>query len=259
MPRVPVNGTQIDYQEFGEGQAIVFCHGAGGNLLSWWQQIPYFSQEYRCITFSHRGFGHSYDAPDGPGMESFVDDLAALLDHLEIESAHLVAQSMGGRTALGFAIEYTTRTRSLVLADTTGGMGELNVEQALADWRERQGSGRELAFRALAGRFWDTNPTLANLYLQISRTNPPRPRIAGVLSGGPRGAELSNLKVPTLFVVGDEDEITPPHVIEAAAAHVPGSEVLRVPGCGHSVYFENPEVFNFEVGRFIGQAGAPGA
>ena len=43
MPRVPVNGIQIDYQEFGEGQAIVFCHGAGGNLLSWWQQIPHFS------------------------------------------------------------------------------------------------------------------------------------------------------------------------------------------------------------------------
>ena len=102
MPRVPVNGIQIDYQEFGEGQAIVFCHGAGGNLLSWWQQIPYFSQEYRCITFSHRGFGHSYDAPDGPGMESFVDDLAALLDHLEIESGPLGGAVYGRQDGAGF-------------------------------------------------------------------------------------------------------------------------------------------------------------
>ena len=259
MPRVPINGIEIDYQEYGEGDAIVFCHGAGGNLLSWWQQIPYFSESYRCITFSHRGFGHSYDVPDGPGMKSFVEDIAALLDHLEVDSTHLVSQSMGGRTALGFAVAYTTRTRSLVLADTTGGMGEPDVEQALDDWWKRQTPGRELGFRALGHDFGTREPALANLYLQISRTNPPRPQIAGVLSGGPRGAELANLKVPTLFIVGDEDDITPPHIIEAASAHIPGSEVIRVPGCGHSVYFENPDVFNFEVGRFIAQAQAPGA
>ena len=79
------------------------------------------------------------------------------------------------------------------------------------------------------------------------------------MSGGPRGAELTNLKVPTLFIVGDEDDITPPHIIEAASAHIPGSEVIRVPRCGHSVYFENPDVFNFEVARFIAQSQAPGA
>ena len=259
MPKAPINGIEMDYQEYGDGEAIVFCHGAGGNLLSWWQQIPYFSAGYRCVTFSHRGFGHSYDAPNGPGMRAFADDLAALLDHLEVDAAHLVAQSMGGRTALGFAVENTTRTRSLVLADTTGGMGEPDVERSLADWRARQDSSRELAFRALADEFRTWNPALANLYVQISRTNPPRPDISGVLSGGPRGADLANLKIPTLFIVGEQDDITPPHVIEAASAHIPGSEVIRVPGCGHSVYFENPAVFNFEVGRFIAQASAPGA
>ncbi len=259
MPKAPVNGIEIDYQEAGSGDAIVFCHGAGGNLLSWWQQMPRFSRSYRCVTFSHRGFGHSYDVPDGPGMAAFVDDLAALLDYLEIESAHLVAQSMGGRTALGFAVEHTTRTRSLVLADTTGGMGEPDVERALSDWRSRQSDTQELAFRALAEDFRVRQPELANLYVQISRTNPPRPRIEGVLSGGPRGAELAGLKAPTMFIVGEEDSITPPHVIELAAARIPGSEIVRVPGCGHSVYFENPRVFDFEVERFIAQAGAPGA
>ena len=95
MPRIPINGIEMDYQEYGEGDAVVFLHGAGGNLLSWWQQIPTFSEEYRCVTLSHRGFGHSYDVPDGPGVTAFVDDLVALLDHLEIESAHLVAAVHG--------------------------------------------------------------------------------------------------------------------------------------------------------------------
>ncbi len=259
MPKAPINGIEIDYQEYGEGPAIVFCHGAGGNLLSWWQQIPYFSENYRCITFSHRGFGHSPDLPDGPGMAAFADDLLGLLDHVDVESAHIVSQSMGGRTALEFAVAYTTRTRSLVLADTTGGIGEPDVEKALGEWRERQSALRELGFSGLGEVFKRTKPELTNLYLQIWRTNPPRPRIEGVLTGGPRGSDLENLKVPTLFVVGDEDAITPPHVIELASAHIPGSEVLRVPGCGHSVYFEDPAVFNFEVGRFIDQTGAPGA
>lgn len=259
MPQIPINGILLDYQEYGQGETIVFCHGAGGNLLSWWQQIPHFSESYHCVTFSHRGFGHSYDRPGGPGMKSFVEDLAGLLDYLGIESVHLVAQSMGGRTALGFAVEHTARTSSLVLADTTGGMGEPDVEQALADWRARQTSTRELGFRALAPRFGIREPALANLYLQISRTNPPRPDLSGVLTGGPTASDLSDLRVPTMFVVGEEDDITPPHVIEAASRHIPGSDVMRVPGCGHSVYFENPDVFNFEVSRFIAQAEVPGA
>ena len=55
-----------------------------------------------------------------------------------------------------------------------------------------------------------------------------------------------------LFIVGEEGELTPPHVLDQAVAHIPGSKMIRIPDCGHSVYFENPKVFNFEVGRFIG-------
>ena len=211
------------------------------------------------MTFSHRGFGHSYDVPDGPGMKSFVDDLAALLDHLEIESTHLVAQSMGGRTALGFAVEHTTRTRSLVLADTTGGMGEPDVEQALNEWRESQTSTREIGFRALAESFGVREPASPTCTCRSREPTRQGRRSLAFMSGGPRGSELANLKVPTLFIVGEEDDLTPPHVLEAASGHIPGSELIRVPGCGHSVYFENPDVFNFEVGRFIAQASAPGA
>ena len=75
MSKAKINGIDIHYQEYGEGEAMVFAHGAGGNLLSWWQQIPFFSQHYRCITFDHRGFGHSFDEPEGPGGDAFVDGL----------------------------------------------------------------------------------------------------------------------------------------------------------------------------------------
>ena len=254
MSKADINGIELHYQSYGEGETVVFAHGAGGNLLSWWQQIPFFSQRYRCITFDHRGFGHSYDELEGPGAEAFVDDLTGLLDHLEVASAHLVAQSMGGRTALGFAVAHPDRTRSLVMADTVGGMAEPEVVELHRKWRDSHASTEAIGSRAVSTGFRKRSPELANLYLQISRTNPPRPQAGAPASEGPRGAQLSGMKVPTLFIVGEEDELTPPHVIEAAAGFIPGAKVTRVPDAGHSVYFEQPEIFNFEVLRFISGA-----
>ena len=75
MSKVAVNGIEIEYQRYGpdsnEANSIVFANGAGGNLLSWFQKVPYFSRKYDCVVFSHRGFGHSYYLDNGPGMESF--------------------------------------------------------------------------------------------------------------------------------------------------------------------------------------------
>ena len=130
MPKASVNGIELYYESHGEGPAIVFAHGAGGNHLSWFQQVPTFSRNYRCITFDHRGWGASIESNDGPGRSAFVEDLKQLLDYLEVERAYLVAQSMGGRTCLGFALAYPERTLGLVLGDTTGGVNDPALEEA---------------------------------------------------------------------------------------------------------------------------------
>jgi 3-oxoadipate enol-lactonase len=256
MSSARINGIDLHYQSYGEGDTIVFAHGAGGNLLSWWQQIPFFSQRYRCVTFDHRGFGHSLDQPNGPGSGTFVEDLKGLLDHLEIESAHLVAQSMGGRTMLGFAVAYPHRVKSLVMADTVGGMEAPEVLEQQRLWRESHTESGEIGFRAVSPLFVQRSPNLANLYLQVSRTNPPRHEPPGGQPAGPSAEQVSQLRVPTLFFVGEDDRISPPQVIEAGSRAIPGSRVLRVPEAGHSVYFEKPDIFNFEVLRFIESATA---
>ena len=121
MPTAPVQGINLYYQTTGEGPAVVLAHGRGGNHMSWWQQVPVFSERYSCITFDHRGWGRSLQPPEAMGREAFVEDLRGLLDHLGIEEAFLIAQSMGGLTCLGFALADPRRTRALVLAGTTGG------------------------------------------------------------------------------------------------------------------------------------------
>src|SRR5690242_1325029 len=82
MPFLALDGCDLYYETHGSGPALVFAHGLGGNHLTWWQQVPYFRDRYTCITFAHRGFGLSA-APAGPQPERFVDDLAALIDHLD--------------------------------------------------------------------------------------------------------------------------------------------------------------------------------
>ena len=92
---------------------------------------------------------------------------------------------------------------------------------------------------------------MSNLYLQIQKTNPIRDTSQTILLGGTRSEELNKLTMPVMFLVGEDDLLTPPHVIDIAAGYIKGCKVTVVPDCGHSVYFEKPDVFNFEVGRFI--------
>ena len=242
MSKARVNGIELYYESMGEGFAVVFAHGRGGNHLSWWQQVPVFSRSYRCITFDHRGFGQSPAPGDGPGREAFVDDLRALLDHLEIAEAFLVAQSMGGLTCLGFALAYPQRTKGLVLADTTGGIGEHSVVETL---RQRQAPD-DVMLRAVSPGFREREPAKAFLYREVNLMNPPRDlEPNGFTSGeGPKAAELAQMAVPTLLIVGEEDVVMPPAAMELSQRLIPGSRLDVVADAGHSVYFEQPEIFN---------------
>jgi len=230
-------------------------HGRGGNLLSWFQQIPYFLKKFYCIAYSQRGFGNSYDIDNGPGWSAFPKDLELLMDFLNIDKAHLVAQSMGGISALGFAVEHSNRVLSITFADTTGGMGEPLLENELIEWKNKYPRTRG-RLEAISEKFENDNPEMANLYLQISLTNPelanPEMALDKInLLGGPKGQELNALKMPVLFLVGQDDTLMPPHIIKLASEYIKDSEFLIIPDCGHSVYWEKPYVFNSEVNRFI--------
>ncbi len=113
-------GCRVYYEVEGTGPMLVFAHGLGGNHLSWWQQVPHFRDRYTCVTFAHRGFAPSSAPPGGPDPDEYAGDLAALVDHLGASDIRIVAQSMGGWTALEYALANPARVRALVLASTAG-------------------------------------------------------------------------------------------------------------------------------------------
>src|SRR5258708_6226139 len=113
---------RLYYEVEGSGPFLVFAHGLGGNHMSWWQQVPRFSAHYTCVIFSHRGFAPSSAPAGGPDPAAYLGDLAALIDHVGARDVRIVAQSMGGWSALDFAFAHPTRVRALVLASTAGGI-----------------------------------------------------------------------------------------------------------------------------------------
>ncbi len=259
MPIAQLNGIDLYYESHGEGPAVVFLHGAAGNHLSWWQQVPAFRDRYRCVTIDHRGFGSSTD-PEQKGATEFVRDLELLLDELQIDRAALVAQSMGGRTALGFTVDHPQRVTALVMCDTWGFFDWPELQDEARRLREQApGQDTPLAERALGASFQASQAARTFLYRQIAGLNPPRDAATGMPVGGaPDRERVSRLTVPTLFIVGGEDALTPPAIIRRVHELVPGSEYREFPGLGHSVYFEDALAYNQAVGAFIGKhAGVP--
>jgi 3-oxoadipate enol-lactonase len=261
MPVANVNGLDLYYEEYGKGFPVVFAHGAGGNHMSWWQQVPVFSRRYRCITFDHRGWGLSLDADDR-GPAAFINDLSSLVNDLGLDQMFLVGQSMGGLTCLGFALANPERVRGLVMANTFAGMRRevwlASDEELRASvqsiWQRRRENGVK---RALDRQFTASHADRAFLYKQIRLLNEQGPnaldtesqvqRLRALERTGDIGVTketLASMTTPVLFIGGEHDEVMPVTLMQVARSLIPGARMEVLPACGHSAYFEQPEVFN---------------
>jgi 3-oxoadipate enol-lactonase len=273
LPSTSLNGIELYYEEHGKGFPVVFAHGAGGNHISWWQQVPVFSRRYRCITFDHRGWGLSLDGDDR-GPAAFVSDLTGLIDHLGLDDMFLVGQSMGGLTCLGVTIANPKRIRGLVMANTFAGMrrevwlaSDDTVRASVQSvWQRRREDGIK---RALDREFASTHKDRAFLYKQIRMLNEEGPnrlqtesqvqRLRALERTPDIGANreaLASMRTPVLFIGGDHDEVMPVSLMEVARSLIPGARMEVIPGCGHSAYFEQPDVFNKLVLDFFASCGA---
>ena len=115
MPEAMVNGVRIWYQETGAGAPVVQIHGAGFGHFNFATATPILSKSFRCIDFDMRGYGQSERPFQRYDMEVWADDVAGLMDHLGLRSAHIHGTSMGGMVAQQFAAKYPERTQRLVI------------------------------------------------------------------------------------------------------------------------------------------------
>ena len=255
MALMEQNGFRLYYEDTGgPGPTLLFLHGAGGNHLSWWQQVPVFAEEYRCVSMDQRGFGQSPDVSGGPGPASLATDALALLDHLGIARAALVAQSMGGWAAVGAAVRAPERFWAIVLANTVGNLSNTDIAALRQKLAAASPPRPAVLWQAALGEtFRKTQPVRTFLYAQIAGQNAPLPadfrdQLGRLTTPAERFAAT---RVPTLFLTSDEDGLIWPELSKKVHEHVPGSRFERVNATGHSTYFERPDVFNREVAAFL--------
>ena len=258
MPHFAIeDGFRLYYECHGEGPAVVLAHGAGGNAMSWWQQVAAFAQRYTVITFDHRAFGRSPDVEGGPGRTAFGSDLLALLNGLGIGPVHFIAHSMGARTAIGLMRLDPERLRSLTVSGSNAGCVDDRLRERRAELQASGALDGSLLQRALPKDFAVREPELALLYRQVRSLNPPRPR--DFLAPSPqlrnfRGSSRERLLesgLPLLWIVGEQDRVVPAELVRISHEITPGSRYVAVPDAGHSAYFERAAAWNVEVLAFV--------
>jgi len=249
-------GVHIWYKDTGgSGAPVVFLHAATGSSRVWEYQIPAFTASgHRVITYDRRGFGRTVTDSAGfqPGTGS--DDLLALLDHLRVDRFHIVGTAAGGIVALDFALSFPQRLRSLVLANSIGGVQDPDYLELGNRLRPApQFNAMPPEFRELGPSYRAANPAGTERWKELERTNrsPGPPLPAQTMRSRVTFSSLEGIRVPTLLLTGDADLYAPPAVLRLFATRINGAESVIVPEAGHSAYWEQPEIFNRTVLAFI--------
>ena len=226
MPHLSLPGVDLYYEDTGRaGTPVVFLHEATGTCNGWVHQLPAFtSVGYRCITYDRRTWGRSRttNPEHQPGYAG--DDFHALVESLSLESTHLVATATGGITALDYALTHPQRVRSLVAANTIGGVQDepyLEVQRRL---RPPEIQNLPVELRELGPSYRGTNPEGTRQWLEIEQgSRPDGPVPAQPLRQPITYARLHGMQIPTLVLSGEADLLSPPALMRMLAAHIPTS------------------------------------
>ena len=249
-------GVHLWYRDTGgSGVPVVLLHATTGSSRVWEYQLPVFTENgFRVIAYDRRGFGRSVIDPAGAQPDTGADDLQALMNHLGIDRFHLAGTAGGAFVALDFALSFPERLRSLVVASSIGGVQD---EDFVAMGRRLRPSPQFEALppevREVGPSYRAANPDGTRRWVELERiSRPPGPLApAQTMRNRLTLALLERIAVPTLLMTGDADLFAPPPVQKLFAARIKNAESVIVPEAGHSLYWEQPEIFNRTVLGFI--------
>ena len=237
----------------GSGTPVVLLHANTGSSRNWDYQIPAFTAAgYRVIAYDRRGWGRSTATPDAqPGTAA--EDLHALMKYLGVNRFHLLGTAGGGFVAFDYALSFPEELRSLVIANSIGGMQDTDYLELGRRLRPPQFDALPPELRELGPSYRAANPDGTARWVELERGS----RQAGTTAQPYRNrmtfSLLETMKVSSLLIAGGADMYAPPPLLGLFTARIKNSESLILPDVGHSGYWEQPEVFNRAVLDFIGK------
>lgn len=259
MPHATINGASIWYKETGQGEPIIQIHGCGFGHFNFATATPILSRHFRCIDFDLRGYGQSEQPIQHYDMEVWADDIAGLMDHLGLRTAHIHGTSMGGMVAQQFAAKYPDRTQRLVINCSAAKLDYAGVLtfRGWIDIAEHIGVGSRtlaelIAMQALSRRFLDgPNGRMAvdmvqDILQKSNRTEVFKRACQAMIDMDLRPL-LPKITAPTLVIGGDQDIMTPWEQAESGAGqayiadHIKGAKRYVIKGSNHSTLFDGTE------------------
>lgn len=264
---ITLNGVRLAVRDMGAGPAIVFVHGYTGCKDDWADHLAWLSETWRVVAYDHRGHGSS-GRSDAYSLEILVEDLAALVDRLDLDRFVLVGHSMGGMVAQLYALDRPERLMGLVLQDTGSGSPPVDerrrqIVDALARLARKEGMGAVLRVQETAGGVLPPNPAEERLRLSRSGYTEYKERkllevdptayadlLESMLDQKDRLDRLADLRVPTLVIVGEHDRPFL-RISHKLADRVPGARLVVIDDAGHSPQFESPSAWRGEISGFL--------
>lgn len=244
METTNVNGIRLTYERLGTGTPMVLLHGYPLDHHVWDDVVPLLSDTFDLIVLDLRGFGGSSTVESFYTMEDFAGDIAALLDHLNIQTAAIVGHSMGGYIALAFARLYPARVTGLGLVGS----------QALADAADRKEvrykSAAEVADKGIGSVVAVMTPKLtpdARLqeYAKRSMEGQQPAAYIGALKAMAERVDstpaLASFHFPVVLVHGDADALIPIDRAREIKAAIPAAHLVEINGAGHMPMMESPQ------------------
>jgi 3-oxoadipate enol-lactonase len=259
------NGQTLYFEVYGEGPPLVLVMGIGYDATLWTlAQVPVLSGMFKVVIFDNRDVGRSAKAAAPYSIADMADDVAALMDALDIERAHLLGLSMGGMIAQEFALRHADRLHRLVLSGCGAAPARAAFDPIRAwNWvKANDTSGEAFACQQFIWLFStaflrNKDAVQQTLSMLTSNPNPVGPdaynRQAQAYLRHDALDRLADIRSPTLVIAGEQDLLTPPWVCREVAVRIPGSqfEIITGEGSSHVVPIERPHEFNDLVTTFL--------
>lgn len=248
MPYAINGGTRIYWREQGEGDPLLLIMGLGWASDMWHRAIPELSPRYRTILFDNRGIGRS-DFPPGPySISAMADDAAAVLEEASVESAHVFGHSMGGMIAQELALRHPRRVRSLILGSTyCGGRHSVSAAPEILSVLTAKVTNPVDAFWALAPYIYDASTPRAQIEEDLEvkiRAFPSRESYLAQLQAimsWESFARLNSIRVPTLVIHGETDQLIPAKNADLLAREIPGAKLVKLVAASHVFMTDRPQ------------------